>query len=224
MCRCSCGPTIPGGGASLSTAPPLAASSSTVAAAPSAPASAPAAGAAPLQPAPPLATTGGGSSASQARQGVLLIGDSLSVGTKQYLDARMAGQPVKIDATSGISLAEGMRRYDATANKPRVVEMALFTNNSPGQIDQLRTALEKTVTDARARGGIVVWATIVRPGDYGPANALIRDMAAKHPDVMRVVDWEKMVRDNPSYLAGDKVHGTPAGYQARARAFADAAR
>jgi lysophospholipase L1-like esterase len=52
----------------------------------------------------------------------------------------------------------------------------------------------------------------------------MRDFAAKNPDVMGLVDWEKMVRENPSYLAGDKVHGTPAGYKARAQAFADAAR
>ena len=161
---------------------------------------------------------------SNARQGVLLIGDSLSVGTKQYLNAQMAGQPVEINATGGISLAEGMRRYDATKDKPRVVEMALFTNNSPGQIGELRSAIEKTITDARQRGGTVVWATIVRPGNYDAVNAMIREYAAKHPDVMRIVDWQKMVQQNPSYLAGDRIHGTAAGYKARAQAFADAAR
>lgn len=161
---------------------------------------------------------------SNARQGVLLIGDSLSVGTKQYLNAQMAGQPIEINATSGISLAEGMRRYDAVAQKPRVVEMALFTNNSPGQIDELRNAIDRTIRDARERGGKVVWATIVRPGNYDAVNALIREQAARHPDAMGIVDWQNMVQQHPSYLAGDGIHGTAAGYRARAQAFADAAR
>ncbi len=206
MCGCTC---VMGGGPTaasiLATAP------------------APAAAPAPALPtAPPTANQG--APVSNARQGVLLIGDSLSVGTKQYLNAQMAGQPVEIDATGGISLAEGMRRYVATADKPRVVEMALFTNNSPGQIDELRSAIEKTITDARQRGGMVVWATIARPGNYDAVNAMIREFAAKNPDVMRLVDWQKMVQQHPSYLAGDKIHGTAAGYKARAQAFADAAR
>lgn len=159
-----------------------------------------------------------------AAPGILVIGDSLSVGTQQYLNEGLAGQPVEINATGGIALAEGMRRYDATPVKPRVVEMALFTNNAPGDIEQLRSAVDKTVADARQRGGKVVWATIVRPGGYEAANQLLKDAAAKNPDVMGLVDWEAMIQANPSYLAGDQVHGTPDGYRARAQAFADAGR
>jgi hypothetical protein len=55
-------------------------------------------------------------------------------------------------------------------------------------------------------------------------NQLLRDAAARNPDVMGLVDWEGMVKANPSYLAGDKIHGTPEGYKARAQAFADAGR
>lgn len=187
----------------------------------------------PPPPAPPPGTPVAASPppsqpASNARTGVLLIGDSLTVGAKQFLNEGMAGQPVEIDATGGISLAEGMRRYDAHADKPRVVEMALFTNNSPGQINELRTAVEKTIADARARGGKVVWATIVRPDvggkSYDEANNMLRDMAAKNADVMGLVDWQKMVADHPNYLAGDKIHSNSAGYTARAQAFADAAK
>ncbi|MCW2924585.1 MAG: hypothetical protein JWM98_1989, partial [Thermoleophilia bacterium] len=101
----------------------------------------------------------------------------------------------------------------------------LFTNNAPGQKAELQAAIEKTIADARARGGKVVWATIVRPnGDYGPVNDMIRDYAAKNPDVMGLVDWAKMVQANPSYVGKDGIHSGPAGYTARAKAFADAAR
>jgi lysophospholipase L1-like esterase len=167
---------------------------------------------------------GGGDGASKARKGVLLIGDSLTVGTKPYFTEQLAGQPVQVDATSGISLAEGMRRYHAAKDKPRVVEMALFTNNSPGQKEELRKAIEETIKDAKERGGKVVWATIVRPGNYGEVNDMIRDYAARNPGVMEVVDWAKMVQQHPGYVGGDGVHSGAEGYKARAKAFADAAK
>lgn len=175
-------------------------------------------------PVPSVVAGSGRAPVGSAREGVLLIGDSLSVGTKQYLTSGLAGQPVEVDATGGIPLKEGMRRYDARADKPRVVEMALFTNNDPSQVGELRSAIQRTVDDARARGGKVVWATIVRPGDFGPVNDVIRQMAAQNADVMGLVDWQRMVAEHPSYLAGDQIHGTAEGYQARAQAFADAAR
>jgi hypothetical protein len=171
---------------------------------------------------------GGGSSAkSNARKGVLMIGDSLSVGTKPFFTEKLAGQPVQVDATGGIPLKEGMRRYNATKDKPRVVEMALFTNNTPDQIGELRSAIEQTIKDARERGGKVVWATIhgvKKWGSYDAVNDMIRQYAAKNPDVMGLVDWEKMVQQHPGYLAGDGIHGTTEGYKARAQAFADAAK
>lgn len=156
-----------------------------------------------------------------------MIGDSLTVGTQAYMPESIDGAPVQIDATSGIPIAEGMRRYErhqARGNMPRVVEMALFTNNSPDQIGQLRGSIDTTIRDAHARGGRVVWATIVRPGDYSEANDLIRAKAAENPDVMGVVDWEKMVAEDPGLVGGDGVHATAKGYEARAEAFTEAAR
>ncbi len=183
--------------------------------------SAPAAGSQAAQPPRPPAT-------SNARPGVLMIGDSLSVGTKQYFNDGLAGQPTEVNATGGISLQEGMRRYDATPNKPRVVAMGLFTNNDPGQTQVLRESIQKTIDDARARGGRVIWSTIVRPAvggkTYDEANRIIRDLASQNSDVMGLVDWDAMIKANPSYLAGDKIHATAEGYKARAQAYADAAR
>ncbi len=165
---------------------------------------------------------------STAREGLLLIGDSLSVGTQAHLNSDMAGQPVDINATGGISLQEGMKRYHETADKPRVVAMALFTNNDPKYTQVLRDSIQETINDARERGGRVLWATLVRPPVNGTsideANNIIRELAAANPDVMGVVDWQKMVADNPSYLAGDQIHATSDGYRARAQAFADAAK
>ena len=180
------------------------------------------------KPSAPAATTSPAPAAARtAPDAVLMIGDSLSVGTKQYFTAGLTGAPTSVDATSGISLKEGMRRYDAVAVKPQVVEMALFTNNAPNQIGELRAALDTTIADARQRNGRVVWATIVgnrKYGSYDEVNAMLRDYAAKNADVMGLVDWAKMTAQHPGYLAGDGIHGTAAGYKARAQAFADAAK
>ena len=69
-----------------------------------------------------------------------------------------------------------------------------------------------------------MWATIVRPGDYGAVNSMIRDMAAKNADVMGLVDWAQMVKDTPSLVGSDGVHSGPDGYKVRAAAFVEAAR
>lgn len=161
---------------------------------------------------------------SGGRAGVLLIGDSLSKNIKPQFTSALTGQPTEVDADFGISIQEGMRRFrDAHADKPRVVEMALFTNNSPVEIALMRQALDETVADARARNGRVIWATLYRSDqDYSAVNDLIRSYAAVNCDVMGVVDWAAMVKATPSLIGPDGVHCTPEGDTARARAFAAA--
>jgi len=156
---------------------------------------------------------------------LLVIGDSLGVGTRPYLqnNGRRTTQNVK----GGRTLAEGMRIYARTP-KPRVVAMGLFTNDDPRNVAKLRSAVLKTVSDARRTGGRVVWATIHRPAvngvTYGRANEILRSMARQHSDVMGLVDWDRSVKANPRLLQPDGIHATAAGYRHRAKAYAQAAR
>jgi len=248
--------TLGANGAPTAAAPPTIATSAPVAANGSAPAASPTASTDAAQPAAgPVTVTAASSAAtagaadvragggapvaptsaatSSAREGVLLIGDSLTVGVRDMGDMqpKLGNVPLTIDAKGGISLKEGMRRYDAhkaAGELPRVVEIGLFTNNSPNQINELKTAIEKTVADARARGGRVVWATIVRPNSggksYDEVNQLIRSMAQNNSDVMGLVDWQAMVAAKPGLVGSDHVHSGKSGYQVRAQAYADAAR
>lgn len=166
--------------------------------------------------------------AIDAKAGVLMIGDLLGVGTAPGLKSKLAGRKVSANVKGGRTLAEGMKIYKAQKHKPEVVEMGLFTNDDPKRIGPLKQAIETTIADARKRGGRVVWATIARPSvngvSYKRANDLIKELAAKNSDVMKVVDWKAAVDKNPGLMGGDKVHGTPAGYAWRAKAFADAAK
>jgi lysophospholipase L1-like esterase len=69
----------------------------------------------------------------------------------------------------------------------------------------------------------VVWANIVRPPfegvSYRGYNRVLAQEADRR-DNLRVVNWVRMVRRHPEWLADDGVHVSAAGYRARAKAVA----
>ena len=72
----------------------------------------------------------------------------------------------------------------------------------------------------------MIWATIARPPvngvSYTAANSLLERIAADDPRLV-IVPWAEQAAANPVLLGGDGVHPTPAGYQLRARLYAQAA-
>jgi lysophospholipase L1-like esterase len=73
----------------------------------------------------------------------------------------------------------------------------------------------------------VVWANIVRPAVAGASYAGYNRVLAQESrprENLRVVNWARLVRDNPHWLAGDGVHVSAEGYQVRARAVARSVR
>jgi hypothetical protein len=158
---------------------------------------------------------------------VLVIGDSLAVGMADALRAALPGWRVDVDAKTSRPLREGMRILAATPNAPAILAFSLFTNDDPRFTGPLQDAVRAT---ARRPGGCAVWATIAAPPvkgvDYANANQLLRGLASE-PDLaqsLQIVDWAAEVAGSPSLLAGDGVHATPTGYQARAQLYADAIR
>jgi hypothetical protein len=71
----------------------------------------------------------------------------------------------------------------------------------------------------------VVWPNIHRPPyngvSYAGFNRVLDQIAATAPN-LAVVDWNGMVDSGQAAVAGDGVHSTPSGYQARAAAIAQA--
>ena len=124
-------------------------------------------------------------------------------------------------------LAEGMRVVRGLGETPPVLAVSLFTNDGPGSVAALESAVRETIAMQRGHG-CVIWATIVRPAvggqTYDKVNAALGRLAAADPSVMRLVPWAQQVSSNPSWLASDGVHATPAGYAARAQLYAAAAR
>ncbi len=111
-------------------------------------------------------------------------------------------------------------------SEPTVLAVSLFTNDDPSAVDALEEAV-RTSVDAVAPDGCAVWATIVRPPlggvSYRAANARLLALDAELEDLV-VVPWAEQVAASPDLLAADGVHGTPAGYQARAALYAEAIR
>ena len=157
---------------------------------------------------------------------VLVIGDSLALGMSDSLRAALPGWRVEVDGRIGRPLAEGMGIL-AQRDAPAIVALSLFTNDDPRNVAQLVAAVRST---AARPGGCVVWATIVAPPYNGvsfqSANDALARLAAdpRLARRLRLVDWRALVARNPSFLEGDAVHGTPAGYGALGRAYADAIR
>ena len=173
------------------------------------------------------APTTSGSASNLAPSRMVLVGDSLAVGIQSPLTNALGGWSLSTNARVGRPLAEGMGIVRGMSDRPPVLAISLFTNDSPGAIDTLRSAVRETIT-RQAGHGCVVWATIVRPAvggvTYAQANQALAALAAENPAVMKLVPWAQQIEAHPEWLASDGVHATPAGYSARAQMYAEAAR
>ncbi len=157
------------------------------------------------------------------RPSLLLLGDSLAVGTAPYLPAALTGWQIRVDGRIGRPLAEGMRQLAALHATPTVLAVSLFTNDDPRHLAQLRAAVRTSLRNQRC----VVWATISRPPvagvSYTAANQTLRQLPNAYLGRLYVVDWAHAVHRHPNWLATDRVHATPSGWIARARLYANAA-
>lgn len=167
------------------------------------------------------------SSANLTPSRMVLVGDSLAVGIQSPLTNALSGWSLTTNGRVSRPLAEGMGIVRGMSERPPVLAISLFTNDAPGAVDSLRSAVRETIT-RQAGHGCVVWATIVRPAvggvTYARANQALAELAAENPAVMKLVPWAQQVEAHPEWLASDGVHATPAGYSARAQMYAEAAR
>ncbi len=155
---------------------------------------------------------------SASAKGVLVVGDSLEVGTGPYLK-RALGSGVTIDARQSRPSGVGV---DVLRSRLRpahsVVVFDLGTNDDPST----PSALSADLQSARELAGdrCLVVATLNRPSVAG-LNRAIAAFANGSANV-EVVDWHAAARENPALLGPDHIHATPAGYAERARLVADA--
>ena len=154
---------------------------------------------------------------------LLVNGDSLAVGTAQHVPRALPRWRVTQSTEVSRHAFEGasvMRAYGRSL--PRVIHVSLGTNDDPRSPSSFRAAIREVMAVAGPRR-CVVWANIVRPpvagASYSGYNRVLAD-ESRGRENLRVVNWARMVRQNPGWLSSDGVHVHAAAYAARARAVA----
>ena len=153
----------------------------------------------------------------------LIVGDSLSEGTKPYLPPALGSWHVDQSVSTSRHAPEGVAILRRRGSLPGAIVFALGTNDDPHATSSFRNSLEAVRAIAGDTRCVVV-PNIVRPpvggASYSGYNHAIADLAHHH-DNFRLVDWASLVARNRGWLADDGAHVTAEGYQARARAIAN---
>ena len=164
-----------------------------------------------------------------ARPRLLVIGDSLAIGTQAPLAGLLGDWRIRTVARIGRPLDEGMRVFRALEPVPVVTAFSLFTNDDPANVRALVRAVRESL-DLERGAACAVWATVVRPAlagrSYSPVNRRLTRLSRTAAMLGRlvIVPWAARVARHPSWMGPDRVHPTSEGYQARARLYANAVR
>jgi len=159
--------------------------------------------------------------AAPASASVLVVGDSLEVGSGPYLRSAIPG--IRVDAVKGRSSTQGVQVLAARlAPADSVVVFPLGTNDNPSSPAVLAADLDAAARLAGSRCMVV--ATIVRPPLGGVSvaglNRVVSAFAARTG--ARVVDWAGAVRALPTLVGSDGVHSNGSGYALRASLIEEA--
>jgi lysophospholipase L1-like esterase len=161
--------------------------------------------------------------AAAAEHGLLVVGDSLAEGTRPYVPRELPDWRVRQSTKVSRHASEGadvMRRFGSSL--AQVIHVSLGTNDDPRQTGAFRAAVREVMKVAGG-GRCVVWANIVRPPYGGVSYRGYNHVLAgedERRDNLLVLNWVRMVRRHPDWLARDRVHVSAAGYAARASAVA----
>jgi hypothetical protein len=164
------------------------------------------------------------SGASAGRGTVLVIGDSLEVGTAPYLRRELSGVAVRVDARTSRPSGEGVRVLrNRLRSDDAVAVFDLGVNDGLSQPEVL--ARDLSAVRELAGDRCLVVATLSRPPQNGVSivglNAVIHRFVSETPGA-QLVDWRASAASHPELVGPDGVHSTPAGYAFRARLVAEA--
>jgi hypothetical protein len=148
-----------------------------------------------------------------ARVPILVVGDSLEVGTGPHLE-RALGEQVRVFARRGRPSAEGLRVLRRRLRESHgVVVFDLGSNDDrvgPAGLARSMRAARRLITPRRC----MVVATL-NPDRREPLNEVIRRIATRRHVVL--FDWQRLTKRRPDLLSEDGIHAVPQGYAVRAR-------
>ena len=154
---------------------------------------------------------------------VLILGDSLAVGTMPYLGAMLTDRHITWDAANGRTTPQGIHalRVALRELEPQSVVVSLGTNDGP---DPRRfTRRLRLLLGDLSPSTCVIWTTIVRPprkGPYEALNRVLRDEAA-HDRRLVLINWDHAVKRGTVVLR-DGLHADAEGYRYRSLKVAQA--
>ncbi len=157
---------------------------------------------------------------------VLVVGDSLGVGTDGPLRAALPEAEIQSDNEIGRPSVAGVSVLSSLLGPEHdTVVFDLGTNDGNAAVSV--TAGSLAAARQLAGDRCLVIATLNRPPLAGipidGQNSMIRDFAASTPNVV-LVEWNDAAAGTPGILQADGVHATSAGYAYRGALFADAIR
>jgi len=162
--------------------------------------------------------------ASTASASVLVVGDSLGLGTEPALRAALPAVAIDADSRNGRTSAEGVAVLrERLRPEHETVVFDLGTNDGPTAVALTTGSL--AAARELAAGRCLVVATLNHPPQAGVSidaqNASIRRFAAEAPGAA-LVDWHAAAQSTRGVLRPDGVHATPGGYGLRGQLFAEA--
>jgi len=139
----------------------------------------------------------------------LVIGDSLGVGTAPELK-RLLGGKVHADVKVGRPSDRGVKRLRRALQSGSYDRIVFDLGTNDMSAKELQQSLRRA---QQLAGGVPIYAATVVGPDAERKNRVLRKSG------VNLVDWAGKA---DGYLAGDGIHATPEGYEARARLFARA--
>lgn len=145
---------------------------------------------------------------------VLVVGDSMAVGTRPFLGEMVTDREVTFDAISGRTTPQGMRALHVVLRRvtPQTVVLNLGTNDG-SRAGVFANRIQRTLA-ALEPATCVVWPAISRArrkGEYRGLNRVLRE-AARHDPRLVVIPWDRMVAKGTVALP-DGVHPDVYGYR-----------
>jgi lysophospholipase L1-like esterase len=155
--------------------------------------------------------------ASAATASVLVVGDSLEVGSGPHLRAALGSTPVDVDAEKGRTSSQGVGVLaDRLRPEHEVVVFPLGTNDLSA--DAFASSLASAAQLAGGRCLVVATIARARPS-AAELNRVVASLAATGE--VQVADW-RAAASAPGVLGRDGTHATGAGYALRASLLAEA--
>jgi hypothetical protein len=152
---------------------------------------------------------------------VLVVGDSLEVGSGPYLRQAVAGTRVELDAERGRSSSRGVRVLAAELRPDHeVIVFPLGTND----LSAATLAASLASASELAGGRCMVVATLARPSLRGASTAELNRVIARFAGRTgaQVMDWRSAAATTPGVLGRDRIHATGQGYALRGSLLAEA--